>query len=324
MTAAATATAASAGAAPATAMDHQPPSAAWAVVRPFALGGLAGCGATAVVHPADTLKVRAQVAGEGAAGRNVSPAALASRMVRAEGVGALYAGLSAGLLRQCTYTTARMGVFRSLSDWRQEANGGGPLPAHEKALCGLGAGFVGAYIGCPADVALVRMQSDAALPPAQRRGYKHAFDALAQMARREGIGSFWVGSTPTVVRGMVVNMAHLATYDEAKQQIAAAFGVGERDAATQLAASAASGLAISVASLPVDFVKTRMMKQVPNPDGTMPYAGPLDCVAKVLRREGPLRFYAGFGSYFARCAPHAMLTLLFAEALSDAARAAGA
>jgi solute carrier family 25 (mitochondrial oxoglutarate transporter), member 11 len=30
----------------------------------------------------------------------------------------------------------------------------------------------------------------------------------------------------------------------------------------------------------------------------------------VLRKEGPLAFWTGFGAYYARCAPHAMIILL--------------
>ena len=37
---------------------------------------------------------------------------------------------------------------------------------------------------------------------------------------------------------------------------------------------------------------------------------------KTARVEGVGRLYSGFGSYFWRCAPHAMCTLLFAEALT--------
>ena len=79
--------------------------------------------------------------------------------------------------------------------------------------------------------------------------------------------NLWRGSTPTVVRAMVVNMAHLATYDEAKDRICKATGRARGDFGVQLAASSSSGLAIVVTSLPVDTVKTRMMNMRPLPDG---------------------------------------------------------
>ena len=50
--------------------------------------------------------------------------AVASAIVKQDGFGALYRGLSAGLLRQATYTTARLGIFQGLSDYLKERNNG--------------------------------------------------------------------------------------------------------------------------------------------------------------------------------------------------------
>ena len=42
--------------------------------------------------------------------------AVAKQIVAQDGFGALYKGLSAGLLRQATYTTARLGIYQVFSD----------------------------------------------------------------------------------------------------------------------------------------------------------------------------------------------------------------
>lgn len=44
-----------------------------------------------------------------------------------------------------------------------------------KAGLGMVAGMCGAFVGTPAEVALVRMTSDGRLPPEQRRNYSNAF-----------------------------------------------------------------------------------------------------------------------------------------------------
>ncbi|KAI7534605.1 hypothetical protein KC319_g18558, partial [Hortaea werneckii] len=41
-----------------------------------------------------------------------------------------------------------------------------------------------------------------------------------------------------------------------------------------------------------------------------------DCFGKVMREEGPLRFYRGFSTYYVRIAPHAMVTLIVADYLN--------
>ena len=68
-------------------------------------------------------------------------------------------------------------------------------------------------------------------------------------------------------------------------------------------------------SLPFDFVKTRLQKMQPLPDGTLPYKGALDCAGKILTTEGPMTFYTGFPTYIARIGPHVVLTLLFVDML---------
>jgi len=40
-----------------------------------------------------------------------------------------------------------------------------------------------------------------------------------------------------------------------------------------------------------------------------------DCFKKVAREEGLLRFYRGFGTYYFRISPHAMVTLIVADYL---------
>ena len=49
---------------------------------------------------------------------------VAKEIVKQDGFGSLYKGLSAGLLRQATYTTARLGIFQGLSDYLKKANDG--------------------------------------------------------------------------------------------------------------------------------------------------------------------------------------------------------
>nr|GMC58040.1 mitochondrial dicarboxylate/tricarboxylate transporter DTC-like [Ipomoea batatas] len=55
-----------------------------------------------------------------------------------------------------------------------EANDGKPLPLYQKPLCGLTTGAIGACVGNPTDLALIRMQADATLLAAQRRDYANA------------------------------------------------------------------------------------------------------------------------------------------------------
>merc|ERR1711924_477108 len=75
-----------------------------------------------------------------------------------------------------------------------------------------------------------------------------------------------------------------------------------------LGAAAIAGFFASAFSLPFDSVKTQLQKMQPLPDGSMPYKGMTDCAMKTVAEHGPLRFYAGFPTYYVRIAPHCMIS----------------
>ncbi|KAF4980389.1 hypothetical protein F66182_17233 [Fusarium sp. NRRL 66182] len=170
-------------------------------------------------------------------------------------------------------------------------------------------------IGNPADLALIRMQSDGLKPVEARANYRSVIDALSRISKAEGVSALWAGATPTVVRAMALNLGQLAFFSESKTQLKAHTSWSPQ---TQtFAASAIAGFFASFLSLPFDFVKTRLQKQQKNPvTGELPYKGLLDCARKVIRDEGWLRFYRGFGTYYVRIAPHAMVTLIVADYLN--------
>ena len=158
-------------------------------------------------------------------------------------------------------------------------------------------------VGNPADLALIRMQSDGLKPAAARANYTSVIDALTRIARSEGITALWAGCLPTVARAMALNFGQLAFFSEAKTQLKEKTSLNPR---TQtLAASAIAGFFASFFSLPFDFVKTRLQKQTRGEDGRLPYRGMMHCARKVIREEGWLRFYRGFTTYYVRIAPHA-------------------
>ncbi|KAM8985941.1 mitochondrial 2-oxoglutarate/malate carrier protein [Ara ararauna] len=282
----------------------------------FLFGGLAGMGATVFVQPLDLVKNRMQLSGEGAKAREyrTSLHALGS-ILRREGLRGVYTGLSAGLLRQATYTTTRLGVY-SVGLEALRAPDGTPPPFLAKAAVGMSAGAAGAFVGTPAEVALIRMTADGRLPPAERRGYRNVFDALVRMVREEGPTTLWRGCIPTMARAVVVNAAQLASYSQAKQFLLDS-GRFQDDIVCHFSASMLSGLVTTAASMPVDIVKTRI-QNMRTIDGKPEYRGGLDVLLKVIRYEGFFSLWKGFTPYYARLGPHTVLTFIFLEQLNRA------
>jgi len=182
-------------------------------------------------------------------------------------------------------------------------------------LCALSAGFLGALIGNPADLALIRMQADTVLPQDQKRNYKNVFNAFSRISSEEGVLALWRGCGPTVVRAMVLNMGMLAPYDEVKERLNKMTGTVDTTS-TRLIASGFAGFLSSFMSLPFDNVKTKLQKMKADASGKLPYGGLVDCFRKSIQKEGVSGLWVGFPTYYFRIAPHAMITLLTMDFLT--------
>jgi solute carrier family 25 oxoglutarate transporter 11 len=269
--------------------------------------------ATCIIQPVDIVKVRLQVRGE-AGNKNLSPFDVVKELKAEAGIKGFYRGLDSALVRQATYTTTRFGVYLNVSQYMQNhlPEGQKNISFGQKCIASLLAGGIGAFVGNPADLALIRMQTDSTLPPDQRRHYKNVVDALTRIVREEGILELWKGVGPTMVRAMALNLGMLGPYDQAKEMLSKVMG---DSLVTNLSASACAGFLAAFLSLPFDNIKTKLQRMKKQPDGTYPYRGMMDCAMKTIAKEGPLGFYTGFPTYYVRIAPHAMLTLLIGDVL---------
>lgn len=281
----------------------------------FAFGGLAGMSSTCVTQPLDLVKNRMQLSGvDGQVSEYKNSFQCIRAIVKNEGLFAIYNGLSAGLLRQATYTTARLGTYTWMYD--QVSKSDQPPSFAIKALLGVGAGAAGAFIGTPAEVSLIRMCADGKLPVDQRRNYKNVFDSLYRICKEEGVLALWRGCMPTIVRAMVVNAAQLATYSQAKQSLLSS-GYFRDNIHCHFWASMISGLATTLASMPVDIAKTRIqnMRYI---NGKPEYKGAMDVWLRLIRSEGLFALWKGFTPYYMRLGPHTVLTFVFLEQFNQA------
>lgn len=223
----------------------------------------------------------------------------------------MFSGISATVLRQTLYSTTRMGLYDVLKQkWTDP--GTTHMPLVKKIAAGLVAGAVGAAVGNPADVAMVRMQADGRLPAAQRRNYTSVVDAITRMARQEGVCSLWRGSALTVNRAMIVTASQLASYDQFKEMILERHVMSD-GLGTHVTASFAAGFVAAVASNPVDVIKTRVMNMKVEPGEVPPYNGALDCAIKTVRTEGPLALYKGFIPTVSRQGPFTVVLFVTLE-----------
>ncbi len=316
-------------------------------VKGFVEGGIASIVAGCSTHPLDLIKVRMQLQGEShvpnpnlslrpalafnAGGATTmtapgnlrfptaplppppcaGPISVGVKIFKTEGVAALFSGVSATMLRQTLYSTTRMGLYEIFREKWSDPNTGN-FPLGRKIAAGLLAGGIGAAVGNPADVAMVRMQADGRLPASQRRNYKGVVDAITRMAKQEGVTSLWRGSSLTVNRAMIVTASQLASYDQIKETILEK-GIMRDGLGTHVTASFAAGFVASVASNPVDVIKTRVMNMKVEPGVAPPYKGALDCALKTVKCEGPMALYKGFIPTISRQGPFTVVLFVTLE-----------
>ncbi|KAH8295766.1 hypothetical protein KR018_008261 [Drosophila ironensis] len=279
----------------------------------YVLGGASGMLATSLVQPLDLVKTRMQLSGTLGVREYRSSFDILGRVLRREGTVALYNGLSAGLMKQATYTTARMGFYQMEMDLYCRQFDANPSLVGAMVM-GVMAGAVGAAIGNPSELVLTRMMADNRLPLGERRNYKNVGQAFGRIVREEGVATLWRGCFPSVARAMVVNMVQLSSYMQLKKQLKPYLDDGLR-----LHASAAlgSGLLTAMASMPIDMAKTRI-QQMGEINGKPEYTGTIDVFAKVMRNEGFLSLWKGFTPYLCRVGPHTVLSFIFLEQMHKA------
>ncbi|KAJ8923204.1 hypothetical protein NQ315_001758 [Exocentrus adspersus] len=258
-------------------------------------GGLASAGAACCTHPLDLIKVHLQTHQEG----KVSLVSMTKNIVKSQGILALYAGLSASLCRQLTYSTTRFGIYEVAKQNLKSDSFAAKPPLR---------GAAGGFVGTPADMVNVRMQNDIKLPPEKRRNYKHAIDGLIRVYREEGLRRLFSGASTATSRAVFMTIGQLSFYDQVKMMLLHS-GLFKDNLATHFLSSLTAGAIATSLTQPLDVLKTRSMNAKPgefkNLWGIVLYTAKL----------GPLGFFKGYVPAFVRLAPQTILTFVFLEQL---------
>lgn len=264
--------------------------------------------AASITHPLDQTKYRMQT-------MSGKPNMLNTMLffVRRDGVPSLWAGLSASILRQCTYTTTRFGVYNYLADEARNKTGQQKLSSATEIILAGAAGGLAGLIGNPTEVALVRMSADGAKPVSQQFGYKNCFDAVARVGREEGIHTFARGLGPNIARSIIMNMGQIATYSAVKHELLTRPSLGFTDGLqTHFLASFVAGTVATTLCAPADVLKSRMQNAVTE-NGVAPSLRQV--VTQSLRTEGPGFLMRGWLPAWVRLTPNTILTFVFLEQL---------
>ncbi|KAL7677242.1 hypothetical protein ACOME3_003482 [Neoechinorhynchus agilis] len=273
--------------------------------KPFVWGGVASITAELVSFPFDLTKTRLQLQGQ-IIDANLTTLKYRGMLhafvtiSREEGPRALYNGLSPAVLRQATYGTLKMGFYNFFGRIFVGENQQHTL--FTAILSGMCAGGCAGCIANPTDVLKVRLQ--AASKTVEKKSMVRHFVDIYEKERFRGL---YRGAVQTTQRGAIVTGVELGVYDWAKRMILRR-ELGKDNIFTHFWASVVAGLAGTIATNPIDVIRTRLMNQrkfVSSTDAakTIIYKNGWDCVKQTVKNEGYLALYKGFIPLWLRLAP---------------------
>ncbi|KAH8062762.1 malate-aspartate shuttle [Aureococcus anophagefferens] len=221
-------------------------------------GSVAGIVADIITHPIGTIKTRLQVQGASAGSSSLaqygSIGDAASRILRAEGVGALYRGVG---IVVATAAPAQ-GLF---------------------FLCG-------SLLWVPMDTIKERMQVEGQMAAGSREALgSSSAAAVSAVFRLEGPRGFYPAYWIHQWTWAPFNGLYFAIYEAAKE-------AADARGLPAWPCGVVAGVVAGAATNPADLVKTRLQVARADPK-TFQYAGAVDCAAQIVRREGPAALFDG-------------------------------
>ncbi|PKS06110.1 hypothetical protein jhhlp_007944 [Lomentospora prolificans] len=230
------------------------------------------------------------------------------------GVRSLWSGLSASILRQSTYSTARFGLYTIVSQKAQLYTGQDKLSTAWITACAGVAGGLAGLVGNPTEVVLVRMCADGVKPAAERFAYPNALAGLYRVGRDEGVSAFARGLSANVARSVLMkesDTGQIVPYTAAKQYLLSSVGLND-DGRTHFVASLVAGTVATTVCAPADVLKSRIQSAAATTNGRSPM---LQIIRTSLRDEGPWFLMKGWTPAWLRLTPHTVLTFVFMEQL---------
>ncbi|KAI0250076.1 mitochondrial carrier domain-containing protein [Lactifluus subvellereus] len=199
---------------------------------------LAGLGAgtteaVLVVNPMEVVKIRLQAQMHSLADpletpqyRNAGHAVYT--VVREEGFGVLYRGVTLTAFRQATNQGANFTAYQELKKFAHRRQPElSDLPTYQHMIIGLISGAMGPFSNAPVDTIKTRLQK--AMFPADTSAIARVTSIASDMWRQEGVHSFYKGITPRVLRVAPGQAVVFAVYERVRRLIERVKEVSDED-----------------------------------------------------------------------------------------------
>lgn len=154
-------------------------------------------------------------------------------------------------------------------------------------------GCAGVIVGHPFDTIKVRLQTQDGSSPK----YRGSYDCFKTIVRTESVRGLYRGVTSPMAGVSFINAIAFGVYGNVQRLL------GTPDSTvSHFVSGAAAGAVQSLVGSPIELAKTRLQVQGLGSKGVV-YSGPVDCIRRVHRAEGPRGVFRGLGSTFLRDTP---------------------
>lgn len=158
------------------------------------------------------------------------------------------------------------------------------------------------------------MCADGAKNPSERFAYRNALTGLVRVGVEGGVGAYFRGLGPNIVRSVLMNVSQIATYSVAKRQLLGLKHLGFKDdIRTHIMASFVAGTVATTVCAPADVVKSRLQNASKEQGARRVSA--VQYVIATVGKEGPRFLMKGWTPAWLRLAPNTVLTFVFMEKL---------
>ncbi|KAH8671997.1 mitochondrial carrier domain-containing protein [Tricladium varicosporioides] len=179
--------------------------------------------AVAVVTPMEVIKIRLQAQHHSMADpldipkyRNAAHALYT--VVKEEGMGALYRGVSLTALRQGSNQAVNFTAYTEFKEILQKYRGSdAPLPSWQTTIIGLVSGAMGPLSNAPIDTIKTRLQKTPGVPGETAMG--RIASIARDMFKQEGFHAFYKGITPRIMRVAPGQAVTFTVYEFLKEKL---------------------------------------------------------------------------------------------------------
>lgn len=256
-------------------------------------GGIAGFTEIILMYPLDVIKTRAQLV-TGNQSTKTIPLLLST--IREQGFGT-YRGILAPIMVEAPKRAVK---FAANETYKPLFSKNGKLDQGGAILAGVSAGCTEACIVVPFELVKIRLQA-----VENQHLYKNTFDAIAKIAKKEGILSFYTGLESTLWRHGLWNGGYFGLINTLRALIP----VPKEDSKVitmgrNILIGALAGTFGTILNTPADVVKTRIQQQNAGGSSNPPkYNWTLPSMVTIAKEEGFAALYKGFVPKVLRLGP---------------------